>query len=55
MLDYVAYSSWFVAAFCSSCAECDGDIKPDDTICSDGAGGFLCEACGAEEGYHCDC
>jgi hypothetical protein len=41
---------WFVAAYNGSCAGCGADISPGDTIRADGAGGYLDEECGVEDG-----
>jgi hypothetical protein len=46
---------WFAAAFHGTCADCGRDISPDDMVRADGGDGYLCEGCGQEGGYHCDC
>ncbi len=40
---------WFPAGYYGLCAQCAGDIEPDDPIRADGNDGYLCEACGQDE------
>ena len=46
---------WFAAAYHGACSDCGEDISPDDVIRADGDGGYLCEDCGQDDGYLCDC
>lgn len=45
----------FVADYYGACAGCGEDIVPDDTVCADGHGGYVCEECAFDDGLLCDC
>jgi hypothetical protein len=43
------FGPWFEAAHYGYCPGCGGEIMPNDTIRSDGRGGWICEGCGLAE------
>lgn len=43
------YGPWFDAAYSGQCSGCWDAIGEGDRIRADGAGGWLCEECGADE------
>lgn len=42
------YGPWFEARWSVRCADCAKRYYRGDKICSDGAGGYLCEPCGEQ-------
>ncbi len=48
--DPAGFGPWISARRHGKCAGCGEAVKPEDHIRSDGAGGWLCLACGTPEG-----
>ncbi len=44
------WGSWFGAAYGGECEGCGDGIAPGDRIRADGEGGYLCSACGYDDG-----